>query len=243
VRAVTQQRPHDVHLRVAGAGVRAGSVDLLEDDRRLGDVEAAAAVLFRNQCRKPACLGQRFDERIRITVALFDVLPVLAVELRTEFPDSPSIFVMFVSLRIDISHQETRTGAKSSDMSWQRSTECSAPSIASAVCGPKRDAMSAEHFRSSSSVDTGFSGLPLGCSLAARSVAPSFREIVRRTGHADGYLAVRSSATITFTRRSRSAVARSRTPSGPNRSSANCSRPSVPSSNAAATQYARLNFA
>ena len=38
-RSVPQQRAHDVHLRVAGPGVRAGAVDLLENHRRLGDAQ------------------------------------------------------------------------------------------------------------------------------------------------------------------------------------------------------------
>src|SRR6185295_19550463 len=49
VGAVPQQRAHRVHLRVARAGVAAGRVDLLEDDGRLLEAEAAAAVLGRDQ--------------------------------------------------------------------------------------------------------------------------------------------------------------------------------------------------
>ena len=58
-RAVAQQRAHDVHLGVAGAGVAAAAVDLFEDDRGLGDAEPGAAVFGRDERGQPAGLGQR----------------------------------------------------------------------------------------------------------------------------------------------------------------------------------------
>src|SRR4029450_5364186 len=82
----------------------------------------------------------------------------------------------------------------------QRAIQRKAGSAERATCSPKRAATSVENLLSSSAVDTGFSALPLGYSLAARSLVPLSREIARRTGHADGYFAVRSSATVTLTR-------------------------------------------
>src|SRR5436190_12201894 len=101
---MAQQRAHDVHLRVARAGVRARAVDLLEDDRRLGDVEAAAAVLLRDQRGEPAGVGERLDERIGIAGTLVDVLPVRAVELSAQLANSIAIFLVFVCSWIDVSH-------------------------------------------------------------------------------------------------------------------------------------------
>src|SRR5437016_6571797 len=49
VRAMAQQRSHYVHLGVAGRGVSAGEVDLLQNGRRLGYAHARAAIFFWNQ--------------------------------------------------------------------------------------------------------------------------------------------------------------------------------------------------
>ena len=58
------------------------AVDLLEDDRGFGDAQPAAAVFRGDQRREPAGVGQRLDELLGIRRLLFDLLPVLAVELR-----------------------------------------------------------------------------------------------------------------------------------------------------------------
>ncbi len=80
--AVAQQRAHDVHLRVAGAGIGAGAIDLFEDDGGFRDAKAAAAVLCGNQRGEPSGVGERLDEFFRVAGSRFDALPILAVELR-----------------------------------------------------------------------------------------------------------------------------------------------------------------
>jgi hypothetical protein len=81
---------------VARAGVGARPIDLFEDDRRFRDVQAAAAVLFRNQRGKPPGVGQRLDEGVGITGALVDFLPILAVELTAQLADCLTIFLILV---------------------------------------------------------------------------------------------------------------------------------------------------
>src|SRR5436190_8673019 len=188
---MAQQRAHDVHLRVARAGVRARAVDLLEDDRRLGDVEATAAVLLRDQRGEPARVGERLDERIGIAGTLVDVLPVRAVELSAQLANSIAIFLVFVCSWIDVSHSRdsgfgtrdlirayrrganptgSRAGAafrrpneaNSVAMSAHRSMECTALTAACAVASPKREPTSAVNLFSSSPLEIGFSALPLG---------------------------------------------------------------------------------
>jgi hypothetical protein len=61
-----QQRAHDVHLGVRRAGVAAATVDLFENQRRLGDSQAGSAVLGRDQRRQPARFGQRAHELGRV---------------------------------------------------------------------------------------------------------------------------------------------------------------------------------
>src|SRR5262245_42584457 len=181
---MAQQRAHDVHLRVAGAGVCSGSVDLLEDYRRLGDRQTTPAILLRDQRGEPSRFRQRPDERLGISSALLDLLPVLVVELTAQLANGLAIFLVLVCSGIDVGHQtvgsyvgagfsrpsDASVGAGFSRpnhsnrfaMSGQRSSECSAVSAEGATSSPKRPATSAKHFRSSSSVDTGFSALPLG---------------------------------------------------------------------------------
>ena len=90
--SVAEQRAHDVHLRMAGAGVAAGGVDLLEDDARRREPEAGAAVLLRDERREPAVLGQGGDELLRIAVGL-ELPPVLAREAGAELADGGRISV------------------------------------------------------------------------------------------------------------------------------------------------------
>jgi hypothetical protein len=61
---------------VARAGVAAAAVDLLEDDRRLGDAESGTAVLLRNQRREIAGVGQRANERVRVRALAIEIAPV-----------------------------------------------------------------------------------------------------------------------------------------------------------------------
>ena len=93
--AVAQDRPHRVHLRVAGGRVAAGSVDLLEDDARRRQAEPGAAVLLRDQRGEPAVLGQCGDELLRIAVGL-EAAPVLAREARAELAHGRADLVQLV---------------------------------------------------------------------------------------------------------------------------------------------------
>ena len=74
---VPEQRAHRVHLRVARARAAARGVDLLEDDGRLLEPEAAAAVLGRDQDGEQAGRGHRRHERLRVAVGL-EAAPVRA---------------------------------------------------------------------------------------------------------------------------------------------------------------------
>jgi hypothetical protein len=82
--AVAQQRAHVVHLAVAGAGIAAAAVDLFHDHRGLGEAEARAAVLLRDQRRQPAGLGQRIDEGLGVAALLVDLAEVLGRKLGAE---------------------------------------------------------------------------------------------------------------------------------------------------------------
>ena len=61
-----QERAHGVHLGMTRGGVAAPAVDLLQDDARLGDPQADAAVLLGDQRRQPAQLRELPYERLRI---------------------------------------------------------------------------------------------------------------------------------------------------------------------------------
>ena len=94
VGAVPQQRAHRVHLRVARAGVAAAAVDLLEDDRRLGDAEARAAVLLGNQRREVAGVGQRLDERVGIRARGVELAPVAVGKRLAQVADAAAQILM-----------------------------------------------------------------------------------------------------------------------------------------------------
>jgi hypothetical protein len=51
--AMTKQRSHGVHLRVACRRDPARTVDLFQDNAGFGDAESSAAVLFRDQRCQP----------------------------------------------------------------------------------------------------------------------------------------------------------------------------------------------
>ena len=103
--AVPQQRAHRVHLRVARAGVGAAAVDLLEDDRRLVDAEAGAAVLFGNQRREVAGVGERLDERVGIRAGGIELAPVAVGKVLAEIADARAQILMTV--RHDIGGDHT----------------------------------------------------------------------------------------------------------------------------------------
>ena len=64
--AVAQERAHGVHLGMTRGGVAAPTVDLLQDDARLGDPQTDAAVLLGDQRRQPAQLRELPYEHLRI---------------------------------------------------------------------------------------------------------------------------------------------------------------------------------
>src|SRR5262249_58445282 len=76
--AVTEQRAHGVHLRMAGGTVAAGRVDFLHDGGGGAHREPAAAVLLRDQRGQKARLGERRHEFVRIGALAVELAPVFA---------------------------------------------------------------------------------------------------------------------------------------------------------------------
>ena len=95
-RAVPDQRVHIVHLAVTGAGIAARTVDLLHDDRGLGQAEARTAVGLRDQRRHPAGLGQRVHKFFRITARLIDLAVILGWEFGAERANGVADFGIIV---------------------------------------------------------------------------------------------------------------------------------------------------
>ena len=79
--AVPQQRAHRVHLRVAGAGVAAGGVDLLEDHARRGDRRGRRRRTPPGSAPRASRPRSAPDELLRVAVGL-ELAPVLAREIR-----------------------------------------------------------------------------------------------------------------------------------------------------------------
>ena len=59
-----------------------------EDQRRVAQPEAHAAVLLGDQRGQPATLGQRRDERLGVRALAIELAPVLARELPAELRDA-----------------------------------------------------------------------------------------------------------------------------------------------------------
>ncbi|OJT98789.1 MAG: hypothetical protein BGN83_21260 [Rhizobium sp. 63-7] len=76
--AMPQDGAHDVHLRMAGAAVAAGSLYLLKDRRRRRKRQAGPAIFFRNERREITGFGQRIDEFAGVGAFPFKLLPVVA---------------------------------------------------------------------------------------------------------------------------------------------------------------------
>ncbi|MPN28638.1 hypothetical protein SDC9_176081 [bioreactor metagenome] len=96
LRAMAQQRAHVVHLAVTGARVAATAVDLLHDDAGLGQAQAAATVLLRNQRGQPAGLGQRVHKGLGIDALLVDLAEILVGKLRTQRADGIADLVVVI---------------------------------------------------------------------------------------------------------------------------------------------------
>jgi hypothetical protein len=76
--AVAQERPHRVHLGVAGAAIGARRMDFLQDRRSRRKRQSAAAVFLGNQRSQQARLRHRRDEFRRIGAVAVELAPVLA---------------------------------------------------------------------------------------------------------------------------------------------------------------------
>ena len=89
---MAHERAHDVHLGVADAGVAAAAVDLFQNDRRLGDRRAAAAVLLGDQRGEEAGRGHGVDELDGVGAVGVEPLPVGAGEAGAELADAAAEF-------------------------------------------------------------------------------------------------------------------------------------------------------
>ena len=85
--AVTKHGAHRVHLGMAAAAVAARALDLLQDRRRSGQLQAGAAIFLGDQHREIAGLGQRIHERLGISHLAIELAPILAGKLRAELGD------------------------------------------------------------------------------------------------------------------------------------------------------------
>lgn len=112
VRTVPQQRAHNVHLRVARAGIRAGTIDLFKNDGSFRHAESAAAVFLWNQRGQATCFGQCADELFRVSRLRLDRLPVPAVESAAQFTHRLAIKFVVLSVWIDVCHGGAESGIK-----------------------------------------------------------------------------------------------------------------------------------
>ena len=96
LRPVTEQRRHDVHLRMTCGGVATGPVDLLENDRGLRDAEPRAPVLLGDERGEVARPGQAPDELLRVFASGFEASPVGVAKTPAEFADVPAQTVVEV---------------------------------------------------------------------------------------------------------------------------------------------------
>ena len=83
--AVAQQRPHNVHLGMAGTGVTAGLMDCLQNDAGGPHRQTSPAIFFRNKRAKESGFRQFFDEISRITGVIFQLAPVFTGIFFTDF--------------------------------------------------------------------------------------------------------------------------------------------------------------
>src|SRR5262249_6096140 len=149
--AVPQERAHRVHLGVAGPGVAAARVDLLEDHARRRQAETGAAVLLRDQRGEPAVLGQRADELLGIAVGL-EPAPVLARKAGAQLADGgPDLELLLRRLEV---HREEATAAAPSVAVCPLRRGASTPRAAIARLGSRRE---------SAGVDRRLRRPPRGC--------------------------------------------------------------------------------
>src|SRR5262249_5905280 len=79
--AVTQDRPHGVHLRVTGSAISTGSVHPLKNGGSSTELDPTTAVFFGNQRGKVTRFRQRGDEFGRITAVAIQRAPVFSGKL------------------------------------------------------------------------------------------------------------------------------------------------------------------
>ena len=120
LRPVTEERSHDVHLRVTRPRVRARPVDLLEDHRRLGDTESTAAVFGGDENREPAGVRERLHERPRVRALCLHALPVVAAERTAQVPHRFAVFAVLLCVWVDVVHRVRLASRRT-----RRSCECS----------------------------------------------------------------------------------------------------------------------
>lgn len=84
---MAEQGPHDVHLRMAGAGIASPPVNGLQDHGTSSERQAGAAECLRDQSAKIAGFRQGLDESFRISLSLFELAPVGAGESGADLGD------------------------------------------------------------------------------------------------------------------------------------------------------------
>jgi hypothetical protein len=89
---------------MARARIGAGAVYLLENDRRLGNVHAAAPVFIRDERRQPSCFGQSLDEFLGVRRLLVHALPVVGAKTRAQFAHAAAVLLVQLVARIDLLH-------------------------------------------------------------------------------------------------------------------------------------------
>jgi len=77
---VPKQGPHGIHLGMAGGGIAAQAMHLLQDPGRRADALAAAAIGLGNQDREQPRLGHGLDELRRIDALAIEPAPVIGRE-------------------------------------------------------------------------------------------------------------------------------------------------------------------
>ena len=82
--AMPDERPHDVHLSMAGCPIAAGTMDFFQhrDSRR--DRKSGAPIFLWNETRKVAAFGKRDDKFLRVSGLAIEPAPVFAGKVRTE---------------------------------------------------------------------------------------------------------------------------------------------------------------
>src|SRR6266508_5779636 len=93
--AMAQQRTHDVYLGVERRRVAARAIDLFQHDAGLGDAQAQAAILFRNERREVAGAGERLDKLPRIGALAIGRAPVQIGKTCTELSDAHTQLFLF----------------------------------------------------------------------------------------------------------------------------------------------------